>query len=264
MPEVTSYAHGVPSWIDLSTPDLAASRAFYGPLFGWEFDEQPTDDVGMTYTMVTRNGKAVAGMMLLGPEMAAQGVPPSWSSYVNVDDVDARTARVEPAGGQVIQPPMDVMTAGRMAVIADSTGAVICLWEKREHIGAELVNEHGTLVWNELITPDPAEAAEFYAQVLGWRSETAPMDGFEYTVFHVDGADPNGIAGAMRPPMEGMPAFWGVYFAVDDTDAVVAAAVERGATVLAEPTDLPGVGRMAALLDPQGAAFSVLRGDPSS
>jgi hypothetical protein len=63
----------------------------------------------------------------------------------------------------------------------------------------------------------------------------------------------------MTPPVEGMPPFWGVYFSVADTDATVAKAKELGATVLAEPMDLPGVGRMAALLDPQGAAFSIIK-----
>jgi uncharacterized protein len=79
-----------------------------------------------------------------------------------------------------------------------------------------------------------------------------------YTIWSL-ADDDNGIGGAMPPPMEGMPPFWGVYFAVADTDATVAQAKDLGASVLAEPMDLPGVGRMAALMDPQGAVFSVIK-----
>jgi uncharacterized protein len=68
-----------------------------------------------------------------------------------------------------------------------------------------------------------------------------------------------GVAGAMKPPVEGMSPFWGVYFSVADTDATVGNAKELGATVLAEPMDIPDVGRMAALTDPQGASFSVIK-----
>lgn len=259
MATVTSYPAGVPSWIDLATPDVAAARTFYNTLFGWVYDEQPAGDEGVTYVMANKGTQAAAGMMELSDEMAASGMPPAWSSYVTVTDLDAAAGRVGAAGGAVMQPPMDVMEAGRMAVCADPGGAVFCLWEAKEHIGAEVVGEHGSLVWNELITPDPAAVSPFYAEVLGWRAETAPMPAGEYTVFHVEGANPNGIAGCMKPPMEGMPSFWGVYFAVDDCDATVAAAKKAGGSVLAEPMDLPDVGRMAALTDPQGAAFSILQ-----
>ena len=70
-------------------------------------------------------------------------MPPVWTSYVSVDDIDATVAKAEPAGGTVMQPPMDIMEAGRMAVVADPAGAVICMWEARVHIGAEVVNEPG-------------------------------------------------------------------------------------------------------------------------
>lgn len=257
MPIVTEYAHGTPSWVDLATPDPAAARAFYGELFGWDYEEGETDQPGVHYIMANKGGQAAAGMMQLSPEMAAGGMPPCWTTYINVDDLEAAVDRVGPAGGTVMQPPMDVMAAGRMAVVADSTGAVVCLWEKRLHIGAGVVDEPGSLTWNELVTPDPGKAAAFYAEVLGWTSEAMPMGDFDYTVFDLPGGDGQGIAGAMPPPMEGMPAFWGVYFAVADCEASVATATGLGATVLAPPMDVPP-GRMATLLDPQGAAFSVI------
>lgn len=259
MPEVTSYAHGTPSWTDLASPDPAASKEFYGALFGWDFEENPTDGGG-TYVMCSKGGKTAAGMMQLSEQMAAAGMPPVWSTYVTVDDIEATVAKVEPAGGTVMQPPMDVMEAGRMAVVADSTGAVVCLWEAKDTIGSEVINEHGALTWNELMSKDPAQAADFYAEVLGWTTQVMAMPDGDYTVFHTPGGDENGIAGAMKSPVEAMPSFWGVYFAVDDCDATVAAATESGASVMAGPMDIPGVGRFATLTDPQGAVFSVMTG----
>ena len=145
MATMTEYLDGVPSWVDLMTPDPTASRAFYAALFGWDYDDQPTDRPGIDYTMAMKGGRAAAGMMQLSPEMAAGGMPPVWTTYVTVSDIDATTGRVETAGGTLLQPPMDVMEAGRMAVLTDPAGAVICAWQAREHIGCEVVNEHGAL-----------------------------------------------------------------------------------------------------------------------
>jgi predicted enzyme related to lactoylglutathione lyase len=197
-------------------------------------------------------------MMKLSPDMQAGGMPPVWSTYVTVADVDASTTKVKELGGAVLNGPMDVMDAGRMTVAADPTGAVFCLWEAKESIGAQVVNEPCSLTWNELMTPDIDAAKSFYGALLGWKPETMNMggDGPPYTVWMLgDG----GIGGAMPPPMDGMPAFWGVYFAVADCDATVTKAQELGAQVLNGPMDVPEVGRMAALMDPQGAAFSVIK-----
>jgi predicted enzyme related to lactoylglutathione lyase len=183
------------------------------------------------------------------------GIPPHWQSYVTVADVDATAAAVPKAGGTVLAGPFDVMDAGRMAVLADPTGAVIAAWQPKNHIGAELVNEHGTLTWNELMSPDIPKASKFYKAVFGWDAETSEGQGMTYTEFKLDGQS---IAGGMAPPMEGIPPVWGVYFAVDDADATMAEATKRGATVLNGPIDIP-IGRFAVMMDPQGAVFSVIK-----
>jgi predicted enzyme related to lactoylglutathione lyase len=261
---MTSYPHGAPSWIDLATPDPEASKTFYAELFGWDYEDQPTDQAGMTYTMARSGGRDAAGMMLLSSEMAESGMPPVWTTYVSVDDLDASLGRVSNAGGTVAQPAMDVMDAGRMAVVVDPTGATIAMWQAKEHIGARVVNEHGAFSWSELISPDVATAASFYGSVFGWSSQTMPMPTGDYTVFSVEGGNENGIAGAMAPPMPGMPAFWGVYFQTDDAAATVAKAKELGAQVMMEATAMPGVGTLAALTDPQGAMFSLMMPEASS
>jgi predicted enzyme related to lactoylglutathione lyase len=254
MPERTQYAPGTPSWIDLSTTDRAAAKEFYSALFGWTYEDQQAGP-DATYTMASLKGATVAGMADLMSDQVAQGVPPHWQSYVTVADADATATAATSAGGTVLAGPFDVVDAGRMAVLQDPTGAVVAIWQPVNHIGAGLVNEHGTLTWNELMSPDVEKAAGFYKAVFGWDAETNTAGGMTYTEFKVGGQS---IAGAMAPPMEGIPPVWGIYFAVDDTDATVAEATRRGATLINGPVDIP-VGRFAVLMDPQGAVFSVIK-----
>ena len=185
--------------------------------------------------------------------MAARGVPPMWNTYIAVDDVDAATERAKGAGGQVLMAPFDIMDAGRMAFVMDPTGAAVGLWQAKRHIGATLVNEHGTLIWNELITDNADAATAFYQAVVGLTTEAMDMGGSSYTVLK---AGEEMVGGTQAPPMEGIPNHWHVYFAVDNLDAALAKASELGGTVAVPPFDTP-IGPMAVLTDPQGAMFSL-------
>ena len=98
------YAQGTPCWADLQTTDTDGAKAFYGGLFGWTFDDQPTPQ-GATYSMGRIDGRSVAAIAPQTTEMAAQGVPPTWNVYLAVDDVDATTAAVAEAGGTVAMAP---------------------------------------------------------------------------------------------------------------------------------------------------------------
>lgn len=260
MPERTSYAHGVPSWVDLSTTDVEGAKQFYGAVFGWDAVDVPTDQ-GIPYTMLSKNGKVVAGMGPLPPDQAAAGRPPMWNSYVNVDSVDDTIAKVTEAGGSVVMPAMDVMDTGRMAFMTDPTGAAIGLWEPGTHKGAELVNEHGTLFWNELVTDDTAAAGEFYTSVFGWRAETAEMPNGPYTSFWADGNVEGHAAAGMLGKTEDMqfPNSWSVYFAVDDVEDTLQTVKDNGGQVLMQPMDVPQVGRFAVVQDPQGAVMTVMK-----
>jgi predicted enzyme related to lactoylglutathione lyase len=258
MPEISKYQHGVPSWVDLASPDVEAAAAFYGRLFGWEREDLGPDAGG--YGFFRLRGKMVAGV---GPVMG-EGQPPAWTTYVNVDDADTVVKAAEGAGGVVFMPPMDVMEAGRMAIFADPTGAVAGVWQPHQHTGAELVNEPGALTWNELNTRDPDAAKAFYGTVFGWEAETQSMGdgGPSYTEFKVDGRS---IAGMMdmrgRVPDE-VPAHWLTYFATADTDQTVAATTQAGGSVYVPATDIPP-GRFAVLGDPHGAMFAVIKSEPA-
>jgi uncharacterized protein len=249
MPEVTKYEHGVPSWVDIGATDLPAAVAFYTELFGWE--AQDLGEEAGHYTIASKDGKQVAAL-----STAQDPGPPRWATYINVDDLDAVAEKVPAAGGTVILAPMQVMTAGRMAVFADSTGAVISAWEPQDHIGAQLVNEPGALIWDELETSDLAKSKQFYTDVFGW--------GWGGSDQYAEGQVSGRTVAAAQPRPPDMPAevpdHWLVYFASTDVDAGVKTASGLGATVLVEPTDIPGTGRFAVLADPQGALFALFKG----
>jgi predicted enzyme related to lactoylglutathione lyase len=255
MPEFTSYEAGTPSWVDHGSKDLEASNAFYGALFGWDADDQG-EEMGH-YTLLRKGDKTVAGNMTVMTESQ----PSAWITYVSVDDAEATVDLAKKAGGAVFAEPMDVADIGRLAVFADPEGAVIGLWQPKTFKGAELANETGTFVWNELNTRNVSAAKAFYAEVFGWEPNDLDMGGMSYTEWKLGDKT---VAGMMTMPdmvPAEVPAHWLVYFGVDDTDASVAKAAELGATTLIPPTDIPP-GRFAVLSDPDGAVFAAIKMQP--
>ncbi len=260
MPTVTRYRNGVPSWADVVLDDVAAGAEFYSALFGWDAEDQGPE--AGHYTMFSIDGASVAAASPKRPSPDGSMPPSSWGIYVTVDDLDDTIGRVEAAGGAVLLPRMDVMTAGVMGVIQDPAGAIISLWQAGDHIGAELVNETNAVAWHEYACRDLPAAAEFYSAVFGWEFQSMDPDAPEgppagYQLVKVG---ERMVAGAM--PMEGdewgdMPSHWMTYVAVEDCDAVVARAKELGGTVGVEPVDIP-IGRFAVIGDPEGAHFSVM------
>jgi uncharacterized protein len=258
MSERTEYAPGTPSWVDVTAPDVAATRAFYEGLFGWEGHDLGAEAGG--YVMWHLRGKIVAACTPLTPEMQANGVPPAWTTYVSVESADATAEAAAAAGGAVMMPPFDVFEAGRMAVLRDPTGGVVAIWQPGTTKGAELVNEPGALAWNELLVRDADTALAFYGAVFGWTTkeeQVMPPPMPPYILLLVGDAM---VAGCLRmgdefPPE--VPTFWLPYFGVADTDASVARARELGGDVRMEPVDIPP-GRFAVCSDPAGATFGVI------
>jgi predicted enzyme related to lactoylglutathione lyase len=253
---VTQYPDGVFSWVDLGTTDPEGAKAFYGGLFGWSFEENPTDS-GVVYSMSQIEGYYVAGLGPLDPDMQAQGIPPFWSSYVKHDNVDAVAESATKAGGNVLFPPFDVMDAGRMTMIQDPTGAMFGVWQPAAHIGAQLVNIPNTLTWNELLTRDMEGAKSFYSTVFGWTYET---DANGYVAVSQDGRVQAGMM-QINESMGEMPPNWSAYFLVEDADTAAARVKELGGNVLVPPTPAGDIGKFAVVQDPQGAVFNIIQYD---
>jgi predicted enzyme related to lactoylglutathione lyase len=247
-----SYEPGTFCWVDLSTPDAEGAKDFYASLFGWEFrdDEIPG---GGVYTMCLREGDAVGAIV----EQDEQ--PAHWNNYVSVESADETAAKARDLGATPIEDPFDVMEFGRMAVLVDPAGAMLCVWEPRSHIGAGRVNDLGCMSWNELQTRDSEAAGNFYQTLFGWESQPIEEDGtLVYTTIKNAGSQNGGFM-----PMSGergaAPSFWLPYFTVSSCDEAVEKARGSGGALFAGPMDLPA-GRIAVLGDPWGAAFAVFEG----
>jgi uncharacterized protein len=258
--EVDKYEDGVPSWVDLGTSDVDAAAKFYGELFGWEAPELPPEAGG--YRVCTLRGRPVAG---LGRQMNPG--PPVWATYVNTADADGVAARFTSNGGQILAPPMDVMDAGRMAVCADPSGAVISLWQPNNHQGAGLVNEPGTYGWSELMATDVDGALAFYPAVFGWGVSKMPAGDapLQYAEWKVGDRSVGGLLPKPDTIPAEVPAFWGVYFVVADADQAVEDVLRLGGKIVMPATDIEP-GRFAVVSDPTGAMFNVmaLREHPAS
>jgi len=235
MVKVTENPKHSIGWVDLATTDLDGARNFYSGLLGWTY----FNDGETPYWMCMVDKNPVAGMMEMTPEMGE--MPPVWSTYVVVDDVDATIAATTAAGGMVYQPPFDIPDGSRIAVIGDPAGAAICLFEGLGNNGMKLRDEVGASCWYDCRSRDAAAAIEFYETVFGWSSETIDM-GMAYTVFSLDGER---ICGLM------------VDFVVADTDEAAAYAADNGATITVPPMDTP-FGRSCGMLDPWGSPVMVI------
>jgi predicted enzyme related to lactoylglutathione lyase len=271
MPERDGYLPGVPCWIDTSQPDPEAAVEFYSGLFGWEFEDvMPPGSEGKYFIARLRGGDVAAVGSL--PEGAPRQA--AWNTYIWVESADDAAAKATDAGGRVLMEPFDVMDAGRMAVLADPEGAAFCVWQAKQHKGARIVNEHGTLNFNGLNTRDAGAAERFYGALFGWGRFDLPggqawtLPGYgDYLEQLTPGTRKRtaefGVAGfedvvAALNAIDGddteTPAQWSVTFGTDDADATAAKAAELGGEVVVPPSDAPFV-RMMVLRDPQGASF---------
>ena len=278
MSDQDRYIPGVPCWIDTNQPDAEAAAAFYGGLFGWEFEDVTPPGAPVTYLLALLRGGPVAAVASQ-PEGLERDV--AWDTYVWVDDADEAAARVRAAGGSVLRAPADVGDSGRTALCADPEGAAFCLWQPNEHRGAAVVNEPGSLNFNNLNARDLDGASAFYGAVFGW--EVLDLGGGYAWALPGYGDFLEQRNPGMRAGMAEMgaperfedvvasvaqvsgdtPPHWGVTFAVDDADAVAERAAELGGRVLTAPFDAPWV-RMAVIADPQGATFTASKFVPEN
>ena len=251
--ESISFAPGAPSWVDLSSPDVASAKTFYTGLFGWDAMELGEEAGG--YVMFALDGKVAAAV---GP--VQEGGHPAWMIYFSTADADATAAKVNAAGGKTVWAPSDVMDQGRMAVFSDAAGAYFSVWQPAKMPGLGVQDAPGSYGWCELNTRGVPGAAEFYGAVFGWTSKLAETSTAEmpYTEWMLDGQR---LGGAVDMADSNMPAevppHWLVYFNVTNLAATVARVTELGGSVKLDAHDYPG-GKFAIVADPAGATFGLM------
>jgi len=271
--ERDGYPPGGPCWVDTNQPDPEAAVAFYGGLFGWEFEDvMPSGSAGKYFVARLRGGDvaAVASQLEGGPPMAV------WNTYVWVESADDAASRVQDAGGRLVIPPFDLVEAARIAVCTDPEGAAFRVWQAKEHKGARIVNQPGSLNFNGLNTRDALAAQSFYGSVFGWQTLGLEGGAMAWTLAgygdFVRQRDPElhermaqagvpegfeDVIATLIPiaaDQPDVPAHWSVTLAVEDADATAERAAELGGRVVVPPLDAPFV-RMTVITDPQGATF---------
>lgn len=243
---------GAPCWIDLMSSDTDSALAFYGDIFGWR--AEPGGEEYGGYISLYQGDAIVAGLM---KNEANSGYPDGWSTYLSTADIHATVSAAESAAGTILLQPMDVVSMGAMAMIADPGGAAVGVWQPKEHAGFAAHGTAGTPYWHELHTRDYPVVVPFYQNVFGWQTEiTGDTDEFRYTV-QVAGPDQfAGIMDARGFLPAGVPSSWQVYFGATDVDATLARIVELGGSVVEQAEDTP-FGRLAGATDPTGAYFKL-------
>lgn len=116
----------------------------------------------------------------------------------------------------------------------------------------------GRIVWRELISSDVEASRRFYGETVGWKIEKSPMADKDY--FLCNAAAGKQVGGILAAPMPSIPSQWYSYIAVSDVDAKTKLAASLGSRVAVPPKDIPNIGRFAAMVDPQGAAFALYKG----
>ncbi len=199
----------------------------------------------------------LGGTMVLPEEARKMGAPPHWMANVTVADVDATVALVRKLDGRILREPEDIPTVGRFALIADPHGATISAFAPSRPMAPQDPQKTGAFCWNELMSADHELAFKFYRQVFGWEKidehDMGPMG--KYLLF---GADGKMRGGMMTKPKEMPVSTWVYYVSVGDLEAGIARATSKGARLVNGPMPIPGGSRIAQLVDPQGAMFSIL------
>ena len=245
----TEHDPGAFCWTGLAAADLAGACAFYSELFGWEIQDQSTDDL-TAYAALLDGRWATALTSPAGGVVTSQ-----WNLYVRVDNADAVVARVRELGGEVTVEPAPVSSHARTATVVDPQGVSLRLLEPADFGGAEVMNQVAALSWFELLSPDRPAAAAYYSDLFGWATEPVEGGPIDHEVI-MNG--PEQYNGQISPLLAGVESSrWIPYFGTDDIEGTHARVLELGGSSVLAPLEVTE-GQVTALVrDPQGAVFGL-------
>ena len=208
--------HGRFVWYELMTTDIAAAKAFYAEVVGWDVRDASTTE--LAYTLFTDESGSVSGLLALPEEARKMGATPRWLGYVGVKDVSAAAERLKQLGGAIFVPPTD-SNIGRISVVADPQMATLALVEglKPGRQQSADLGEPGRVGWHELLAANWETAFAFYRELFGWQRADIEMGPTNtYQLFSACGQTVGGIF--TKRPIEPVP-YWLYYFNVGDIDA---------------------------------------------
>jgi predicted enzyme related to lactoylglutathione lyase len=245
---------GEPCWTSLMVHDLAATQRFYHELFGWEYRSGPEQLA--PYVRAVLDGREVAG---LGGMPRRRRLTIAWLPYLAAEDLDSASARVRDYGGTVAIGPLDAGEAGRVAIVADTSGASFGVWQPgpAPHMPTPSPGVPGSPCWFELVTQEAWTVGKFYPSVFGYEAEATVESDLEYISLRLAGRPVAGFRGVGRDLPRERGAHWSTYFAVEDVEAAVRRVASLGGRVVAEPEEW-WHGVQAVVADPEGAQFHVV------
>ena len=255
MPTIELHRTSTAAWFDLMVPDGAMARAFYGKVFGWSY-RIAGPETGH-YALAQVNGASAAG---IGQPIPGSTFPAAWTVYFSVDHADKTASRIEALGGEVVMPPFDIPSAGRMVIAQDPTGAVFGLWQAGKHRGAQIADEPGAMTWCETNTRDAENSCTFYSELLNLRSQrldAGPQLEY-YTLHHPNEDRPVAGVRQMDDSLDVLvPGHWLVYFAVANLKKTIAAIKSLHGVIRHGPFETP-YGKVVVATDNQGARFCAI------
>jgi uncharacterized protein len=254
-PASSEHQVGKVIFVELVTPDLAASKQFYGSLFGWTFRD--IESGATKYATAFLDGRPVAGMFHK-PVPAGEHRQPAWLSFFAVRDVDAAKTVALQHRAKVLFEPHSIPNRGREAIFADPQGAVFAVLASSSGDPPDVLAAPGEWIWSSLITSDPDTDAAFYQTLFDYEIFDLPAgEGSQHLILASDNyarASANPLP-ANRPNM--LP-HWLNYVRVEDAVKMTAKLVALGGRVLVEPRIDRHGGKVAVVADPQGAHFGLL------
>lgn len=261
--EGRTSSHGSFIWYELMTPDPVGAKAFYEAIVpGWAIGERNPGEID--YRMIGRSdGGNAGGVLRMDDGMREHGAKPLWLAYISVDDVDGTMAQVQAKGGKVHMPVTEIPGVGRIAMVADPQGNPFYVMTPKPPAGDDKAksdvfssDQAERVSWNELSTPDPVAARQFYGELFGWSSDDfMPMGELgEYRFFAHRGT----TIGAVSPCVEGAPQGWRYYIRVPSIGQAVEAVKAGGGSIAMGPMEVPGGDRIIIGTDPQGAEFALV------
>lgn len=242
-------------WIELITNDVSNAVTFYSKLWGWKTNAM--DDSG-AFQVLQLGDEAFGATYALPQQLQDLGVTPRWLNYVAVNSAQDTADRIVDIGGSILLGPLAVGDAGVMAIAKDPEGATFALWQAKQHYGSLPFSKPGHYCWQELACRDLSSTLAFYQKVFGWELSYRESAMGQVPLFCVD-QSPVASVIQMNEEWGDMAAHWMTYFASSDVDADLTQVNTLGGDVCVPGFDIPEVGRIAVVNDPQGVVLSMLQ-----